>query len=387
MPRLLDELALALDDRAAQALLRRRRVLSSPQEAHITVDGREVLSFCSNDYLGLANHPALIQTAKAALNDMGLGSGASHLITGHHQIHEQLEAALASFVGQERALLFGTGYMANIGMVSALVGRNDAVFCDRLNHASLNDAVVLSRAKVHRYPHNDMTALERQLVVSTAKNKFILTDSVFSMDGDIAPVPELIALCEKYDALLLLDDAHGFGVLGQAGRGVLEHFGIQNPRIVVMATLGKAAGVAGAFVAGAATMIETLIQQSRPYIYTTASPPMLAAALLESLRIIQDEPERRHHLQNLIGQLRLGLSALPWKLADSATPIQPLMVGDNASAMRLSEQLLEQGVLVPAIRPPTVPVGTARLRISLSASHNAEDVDALISALYQSVKA
>ena len=370
-----------LAGRTAKGLLRRRRLLESAQGAHIRVDGREVLSFCSNDYLGLANHPALIAAAKAAADDVGVGSGASHLITGHHRLHHELEDALASFVGLPRALLFSTGYMANLGIVTALVGRGDAVFADRLNHASLNDAVVLSRAELKRYPHGDMAQLEKLLAASKARRKLVLADAVFSMDGDIAPVRELLDLCEKHDAWLMLDDAHGFGVLGAGGRGVLEHFGLKSPRMIYMATLGKAAGVAGAFVAGEPSLIETLLQNARTYIYTTATPPLLAAALLASLKLIEAEAWRRVRIGELVAALRDGLRLQHWQLADSVTPIQPLVIGSNDEALMVSERLLERDILVPPIRPPTVPKGTARLRISLSAAHTLEDVARLVDAI------
>lgn len=356
-------------------------MLESAQGAHIRVDGREVLSFCSNDYLGLSNHAALAEAVKSAVDAAGVGSGASHLITGHHRLHQELEDALAGFVGLPRALLFSTGYMANLGMVTALASRGDEVFADRLNHASLNDAMVLSRAALKRYPHNDMAALEKLLAGSKAKRKLVLADAVFSMDGDVAPVPELLALCEKYDAWLMLDDAHGFGVLGATGRGVLEHYDVKSPRIIYMATLGKAAGVAGAFVAGEHELIEALIQNARPYIYTTASPPLLAAAVLESLKLIEAEPWRRDRLRELTAALRHNLALSRWRLAESETAIQPLIVGGNHEAVRLSEQLLERGMLVPAIRPPTVPQNTARLRISFSAAHTVEDAVRLAQAI------
>ena len=381
MSSLLFDLERELGERAAAGLLRRRRLLDSAQGAHVRVDGREVVSFCSNDYLGLANHPALIEAAKAAVDVAGIGGGASHLITGHHRLHHELEEALAGFVGLPRALLFSTGYMANLGVVTALLGRGDAVFADRLNHASLNDAAVLARAELKRFAHNDMAALEKLLAASTARRKLVLADAVFSMDGDMAPVAALLELCERYDAWLMLDDAHGFGVLGEGGRGILEYAGLHSPRLIYMATLGKAAGVAGAFVAGAPVLIESLIQNARTYVYTTAAPPLLAAALLASLEIIAQEKWRRARLQELIAELRSGLQLTRWHLADSATPIQPLIIGSNEEAMAVSERLLERGMLVPAIRPPTVPQGTARLRISLSAAHRVEDVAALAQTL------
>lgn len=376
-----EQLQSELNERKEQGLLRRRRLLESPQGTHIRVDGQDVLSFCSNDYLGLAHHPALIDAVRDAVTGAGVGSGASHLITGHHRLHHDLEEILARFVGFPRALLFSTGYMANLGVVSALVGRGDAIFADRLNHASLNDAAVLSRAELKRYPHNDMDALEKLLAVSTAKRKLVLADAVFSMDGDIAPVRELLALCEKRGAWLMLDDAHGFGVLGENGRGVLDHFNLHTSRIIYMATLGKAAGVAGAFVAGEDVLINSLIQNARTYVYTTATPPMLAGALIASLKLIEAESWRRSHLKLLIDTLRAKLNLNRWSLADSSTPIQPLMIGSNDEALNVSERLLERGILVPAIRSPTVPRDTARLRISLTAAHTVEDVARLTEAI------
>ena len=371
-----------IDIRASQGLLRVRRIVDGKQGPDLHADGEEILSFCSNDYLGLASHPALIAALQQAAAEAGVGGGASHLITGHHRLHHELEEALAAFVGLPRALFFSTGYMANLGIVSAMVGRGDAIFADRLNHASLNDAAVLSRADLHRYAHNDVAVLERQLAQSPARRKLVIADAVFSMDGDIAPVPELLALCERYDAWLMLDDAHGFGVLGEHGEGTLAHFGVKSPRIIYMATLGKAAGVSGAFVAGEPELVEYLVQKARTYIFTTAMPPALAAALLAALPIIRAEPQRRAHLRSLVETLRAGLKLTKWRLDPSITPIQPLIVGSNEDALRASEKLRERGILVPAIRPPTVPQGTARLRITLSAAHKAEDVQRLIAAIH-----
>lgn len=370
-----------LKQRREQGLLRRRRMLEGPQGVYINADGKPYLSFCSNDYLGLANHPALIDAACAGAQAYGVGAGASHLVSGHFEPHHRLEGELAAFVGQPGALLFSTGFMANLGVVSALVGRKDEVFADKLNHASLNDAALLSRAKLRRYPHLDLNALEKQLAASRAPRKLVVSDAVFSMDGDIAPVPGLLALCERYDAWLLLDDAHGFGVLGQGGRGVLSHFGVFSERIVYMATLGKAAGVAGAFVAGAGDLVEGLLQNARSYIYTTAMPPLLAVALSASLPLIEQENWRRERLARLIERLRDGLAGGRWRLMPSSTPIQPLLAGSNEESLRVSECLLESGILVPAIRPPTVPRGQARLRITLSAAHETADVDRLAAAL------
>lgn len=377
------ELAAELADRDVRGLRRVRRLLASPQRARVTVDGRDYVAFCSNDYLGLAADPRLAAAAREGIDRYGVGGGASHLILGHGTAHHELEEALAQFVRLPRALLFSTGYMANMGVVSALTGRGDAVFADKLNHASLNDAALVSRAAFKRYAHNDLDALARLLATTTARRRLVVTDAVFSMDGDIAPVAALLELCERHDAYLFIDDAHGFGVLGEAGRGTLEHFGITSDRIIYMATLGKAAGVAGAFVAGDETLIETLIQNARTYIYTTATPPLLAHALLASLQIIAQEEWRRERLRALIAQLRDGLAASPWQLMPSETPIQPLLVGGNDAALALSARLTATGLLVPAIRPPTVPQGTARLRISLSADHEAADVARLVAALVQ----
>jgi 8-amino-7-oxononanoate synthase len=372
-----------LDHRATQGLLRRRRTLESMQGVQVVVDGGTYLSFCSNDYLGLASHSRLLEALKHGADRYGVGSGASHLVSGHFAAHEQLENELAAFVRKPAALLFSTGYLANLGVVQALVGRGDTVFADRLNHASLNDAMLLSRAEVKRYRHNDAEHLQHLLTETPRGRKLIITDAVFSMDGDLAPLPELLALCERHDAWLLVDDAHGFGVLGEQGRGALAHFNLDSPRIIYMATLGKAAGVAGAFVAAEKVVVETLVQQARSYIYTTASPPALAAALLESLMLLRDEEDRRVQLQRLIAQLRTALADLPWTLMPSTTPIQPLLVGDNEAAVALSEGLRARGIWVPAIRPPTVPQGMARLRISLSAAHEEADVARLAEALHE----
>lgn len=378
------DLAEQLRAREQQGLRRVRQVVDSPQASHIAIDGRDYLAFSSNDYLGLANHPGLIQSVCEGARQYGVGAGASHLIHGHSAAHHLLEEALAEFTGFPQALLFSTGYMANIGIVTALVGREDAIFADKLNHASLNDAALLSRAHFIRYPHLDLAALEQRLAASTARRKLVISDAVFSMEGDIAPISELVALCEKYHALLLLDDAHGFGVLGRQGRGslFLPNNGAQHsPSIVYMATLGKAAGVFGAFVAAQPEVIETLIQSARSYIYTTATPPLLAHALLTSLKLIQQEEWRREVLLRNIAQLKEDLQSLPWKLLPSSTPIQPLLIGDNTETVRISQGLREQGILVPAIRPPTVPQGTARLRISLSAAHQPHDIARLTQAL------
>ncbi|UJP06348.1 MAG: 8-amino-7-oxononanoate synthase [Nitrosomonas sp.] len=377
------DLAEQLRDREQQSLLRRRQLLESPQAGRITVDGCDYLAFCSNDYLGLANHPQLIEAACEGVRRYGVGAGASHLISGHSVAHHELEQALAAFSGFPQALLFSTGYMANIGVVTALTGRADAVFADKLNHASLNDAALLSRAAFIRYPHLDLRVLEQHLASTGARRKLVISDTVFSMEGDIAPISQLIELCRRYDAWLLLDDAHGFGVMGEHGRGslFLSDAIARVPNLIYMATLGKAAGVFGAFVAAQPDVIETLIQSARSYIYTTATPPLLAHTLLTSLKLIEREAWRREALEGSIVQLKQGLRALPWRLLPSCTPIQPLLIGDSVETVRISRCLRERGILVPAIRPPTVPQGAARLRISLSAVHTSDDVQCLVDVL------
>jgi 8-amino-7-oxononanoate synthase len=361
-------------------LLRTRRTLESAQGTQVRADGRAYLSFCSNDYLGLAAAPAVIQAAQQAAEAYGVGAGASHLVSGHLRLHAQLEEALAAFVGMPQALLFSTGYMANLGVASALLGRHDEVFADRLNHASLNDGALLSRARFSRYAHLDLAMLEKQLARSSAPRKLVVTDAVFSMDGDVAPIPELLALCERYAAFLMVDDAHGFGVRGENGAGSLP--AQRSPRLIYMATLGKAAGVSGAFVAADRPLIQLLLNRARTFVFTTAMPAPLAGALLKSLELIQTEAWRRTHLAGLIQRLRSSLRLGRFQLMASETPIQPVLVGGNREVVAASEQLLQAGIWVPAIRPPTVPRGQARLRISLSAAHQAEDIDRLVQALH-----
>ncbi len=366
----------------ADHLERRRLLLDGAQGTHVTIDGRRVVSFCSNDYLGLAADPALIQAAHAALDQCGVGAGAAHLITGHHRFHHDFEAAFARFVGKPAALLFSTGYMANLAVLTALVGRHGEIFADKLNHASLVDAAQLSGARFTRYRHGDLAQLESRLANSPAQDKVIASDLVFSMDGDMAPVDALLDLAERYDAWLYLDDAHGFGVLND-GRGGLTERARASDRVIYLATLGKAAGVSGAAVAAHASVIDWLIQKARPYIYTTALPPLLAACLLESLHQVEAGDARRERLRSHIAQLREGLADLKLgTLMPSTTPIQPLVIGANADAVRLSQALLQRSLLVPAIRTPTVPAGTARLRITLSAAHSGDDVAQLIEALH-----
>ncbi|MDR0934296.1 MAG: 8-amino-7-oxononanoate synthase [Burkholderiaceae bacterium] len=377
-----DDIDQALQELEGNKLLRKRRVIASPCTVQAEVDGRSMLTFASNDYLGLAASPILAETAAEAARRWGVGSGGSHVVTGHMQPHEALEQALADFTGAPRALYFSTGYMANLGIVPALAGRGDAVFSDRLNHASLIDAVLLSRAENIRYRHNDMAHLASLLKESKAKRKLILTDSVFSMDGDIASLPALFELAQAHDAWLVIDDAHGFGVLGPHGQGSMAHFGLPfHPRILYMGTLGKAAGVSGAFVAGADNVMEWLLQRARTYTFTTATSPVIAATLVKSLELIREGNHLRERLFSLIERLRAGLSHTRLEMPPSSTAIQPVILGSNETALLASKALADQGILVPAIRPPTVPKGSARLRISLSAGHNAEDIDRLIAAL------
>jgi 8-amino-7-oxononanoate synthase len=383
---LIRELEVDLERRRAAGLWRQRRVLSTPQGARVVADGRALVSFASNDYLGLANDPAVVAAAAEGARRCGVGAGASHLLGGHHAEHEALERELAAMVEPcpgARALTFSTGYLANLAILTALAGRDDAVFADRLDHACLNDGALLSRAAFHRYRHGDLDDLERRLAATKARRKLIATDAVFSMDGDLAPLPALLELAVRHDATLVVDDAHGFGVLGERGQGTLAHFGLASERIVYMGTLGKAAGVAGAFVAAHPAVIETLVQTARPYIFTTAAPPLAAAALRAALAIIRDEPGRREHLFVLVRRFRDGARGLPWSLLASPTAIQPLVVGANETALRLAAALWERGIWAPAIRPPTVPAGTARLRITLTAAHTLADVDALAAALHE----
>ena len=377
----MDDFSSALSTLTDQHLRRTRRVVSGPQGPFLEVEGHHYLSFCNNDYLGLANHPSLLAAASAGMARYGLGAAASALISGHSQAHETLEQELAAFVGMPRALSFGNGYMANMGAISALVGAGDSVFCDRLNHASLIDGARLSRAEFKVYPHTDSATLARLLAKCQSPRKLVVSDAVFSMDGDLAPLPALLALCEQHDAWLLVDDAHGFGVLGPQGRGSLQHFGLQSERLIYMGTLGKAVGVAGAFIAGSENLIEWLLQKARTYMFTTAHPAMLASAVSASLQLIAAEDWRRQHLAALGAQLRRALAGLPWTLMPSMSAIHPLLIGDNQQARALMEALRAKGIWVPAICPPTVPQGTARLRISLSALHDSAHIEQLAQAL------
>jgi len=376
----MSQLAVELDRLREAHLYRAPRVLDGPQGPRPTIDGRRMLAFCSNDYLGLASHPQVIAALKRGADVYGVGSGAAHLVTGHSAAHQALEEELADFTGRSRALLFSTGYMANLGVISALTGRGEQVFEDKLNHASLLDGALLSRARLRRYAHVDSMSLSRMVTGEGAR--IVATDGVFSMDGDLAPLPDLAEVARSVGAWLLVDDAHGLGVVGDEGRGSLAHFGLGSDEVpILVGTLGKAFGTSGAFVAGSDELIETLVQRARSYIYTTAPPPPIAEATRESLRIARHESWRRERLQALIGRFRAGAAELGLPLMDSPTPIQPLVAGTAEHALTWSRELEAQGILVSAIRPPTVPEGSARLRITFSAAHEEADVDRLIDAL------
>ncbi len=375
------DLSARLAERRAADLYRQRPLLQSPQGPQVVVDGQPLLAFCNNDYLGLANHPDVVAAWRAGAERWGVGGGASHLVVGHSGPHHELELALAELTGRPRALLFSTGYMANIGAVTALVGQGDTVLQDRLNHASLLDAGLLSGARFNRYLHNDAASLANRLEKATG-NTLVVTDGVFSMDGDIADLPALARVARAKGAWLMVDDAHGFGPLGANGAGIVEHYGLGMEDVpVLVGTLGKAFGTAGAFVAGSDDLIEALVQFARPYIYTTSQPPALACATLKSLELLRSEHWRREHLANLIRQFRQGAERIGLQLMDSFTPIQPILIGDAGRAVRLSQMLRERGLMVTAIRPPTVPAGSARLRVTLSAAHSEAQVQLLLSAL------
>jgi len=372
-----------LDRKREAGLYRQRSVVSSAQGVRLMINGQSLLSFSSNDYLGLANHPDIKKAFINATEQYGVGSGAAHLITGHSQLHHECELRLAEFTGRDRALLFSNGYMANLAIASALVGRHDIIHQDKLNHASLIDAAKISGAKLKRYQHNDMAQLESSLVVgNTSTRQLIMTDGVFSMDGDCADLNRMSQIASQSNSACMVDDAHGFGVLGDTGAGLLEQCGLGQQQVpILMATLGKAIGTSGAFVAGSEALIETLIQQARPYIYTTASPPAIAAATLCSLNIVKRDNWRREKLQALIAYFQQRMESTKFELMPSDTAIQPIMIGDNNNALALSQKLLQLGIQVTPIRPPTVPAGSARLRITLSTSHEKADIDQLIKAL------
>lgn len=379
------DLASRLCELSARGLLRKRRVLESPQGASVRIDGENLLAFSSNDYLGLAADPRLIESLVEGARRFGVGAGASHLVGGHHRAHDDLEERLAAFVGMPRALYFSSGYAANLAVLSVLADSETEIFADRLNHASLNDGMLLSRARFHRYAHLDVDSLDRMLGHSRKARKLVVTDAVFSMDGDVAPLDEISRICEREGALLVVDDAHGFGVRGDHGRGSAALMKASGPHVIYIGTLGKAAGVAGAFVAGAHDVVETLVQRARSYIYTTALPPALAHALMTSLDIIENEEWRRERLSRLIMLLQTRLRATPVALRASTTPIQPVIIGESAAAVSASAALGRRGILVPAIRPPTVARGSARLRVSLSAQHTEQDVELLAATLKDAI--
>jgi 8-amino-7-oxononanoate synthase len=389
-----------LDDLEQRSLKRTLKICDSASAAIMTIDGQEMLTFCSNDYLGLANHPELAKAITEGLQRFGSGSGASHMISGHHRPHDELEKELAktqeTFIPEVRALFFSTGYMANLAAITAIsssLGPNQvmSIYSEELNHASLIDGVRLAskqnQAKIQVFPHQDLEALEKLLANDSNQFKLIVTDGVFSMDGDLAKVTELLKLAHQYDALILIDDAHGFGVIGQHGLGILEHAGIQNAsdaaaRIIYIGTLGKAAGISGAFIAAHKTLIEWILQKGRSYIYTTASPPAIAYGLLKSLELMSDNSYRaslNKNIQHWKKTLRLN----KWSLMPSDTAIQPIMIGKTEDALKVAQQLYQKNIWVPAIRPPTVPADTARLRITFSASHTTEQIDQLIQALME----
>ena len=381
-------LSLALQARRDNSLYRSRQTLDGPQGVSVRVDGRDYLSFCSNDYLGLANHPAVVAAFHQGLDRFGAGSGAAHLITGHSRAHQELEETLADFVQRPRALLFSTGYMANLGVLAALAGRGDQVFEDRGNHASLLDGARLSGARLLRYRHADAADLAQRLQSASRPDGLIATDGVFSMDGDIAPLPALAQTAAAHAAWLLVDDAHGLGVIGPEGRGSVAACGLGIAQVpILVGTLGKAFGTFGAFVAGSDDLVETLIQEARPWIYTTAPPPAVAVATLAALRLVEAEDWRRSHLQALVRHFRAGAVRLGLELCDSETPIQPVLAGTPQAALRWSAALREAGILITAIRPPTVPAGTSRLRITFSAGHSETQVDRLLDGLEQTLAA
>jgi len=384
MDALAGPLQAGLTELAAMDRLRTRRAVEarSAGGVRMRVEGAELLAFCSNDYLGLASHPRVVEAFIDAAREWGVGSGASHLVSGHCREHHALEEELAEFALRPRALLFSTGYMANLAVVTALLGQGDRVFEDRLNHASLLDAGLASGARFARYPHTDVDALGIRLERAGAGRTMVVTDGVFSMDGDIAPLRELAAACRKNGAWLFVDDAHGLGVLGDTGRGSLEAAGLGTDDVpILMGTLGKALGTSGAFVAGSGELVETLLQQARTYIYTTALPPAMAAAARAALHVAQQEPWRRQQVLAHVAHFRREATGLGLQLLDSCTPIQPVVLGSEAAAVAASDALRAQGLWVPAIRPPTVPAGTSRLRITFSSAHETADVDRLLEAL------
>jgi 8-amino-7-oxononanoate synthase len=374
-----------LDELKSKGLYRTRKTVETAQGGKIIVNGKSVLNFCSNDYLGLANHPALVKCFKLAADKYGVGSGASSLVCGRSTAHVELEEEVARVTGRDKTLLFSSGYLANLAIVCTLIQeRGDSVFQDRLNHASMIDASLMSRAKLVRYPHCDLIALEASIAKNNSNRKLVLTDSIFSMDGDLAPLVDLAQLSCKYKAPLVVDDAHGFGVFGTHGAGVVNYLQLNQTEVpLMMATFGKSVGCAGAFIAGPDNLIELLVQKARPYIYSTAMAPAIAVAAKKGLQLIEKESWRQELLFKLIQRFRNGANQAGLLIQTSSSPIQPLIIGSAKRAIQLSDALLEKGFLVTAIRPPTVPANTSRLRITLSASHTESEVDQLLDALIE----
>lgn len=365
--------------RLAQSLWRQKQPLDSAQSTRVLLQGQWLHNFCSNDYLGLANDDELKHYAQQAITRDGVGAGSAALVCGHHREHQALQEELASWLGVEAVLLFGSGYLANMGVLTALLGKGDAVFQDRLNHASLLDGGLASGARQQRYAHNDCADLQRRIAASNARRSLVASDGVFSMDGDVASVQQLVEVCAQHSALLLLDEAHALGVIGVGGRGTVSAAGLSPDAVALrIGTLGKAFGGYGAFVAGPKDLVEMIQQLARPAIYTTALPPAWAATMRKSLQLVESQDWRRQHLNQLINRLRAGLLQQGWALLPSFTPIQPVLVGSAQRALALAQALRRRGFLVSAIRPPTVPVGTARLRITLSAGHDQQSVDELL---------
>ena len=374
------------DQRKSESLWRSLRTVDSPPDREIRIGDKTLLNFCSNNYLSLANHPSMIEAATAAASRYGTSTSASHLIAGHNTLHEDLEGKIAEFTGAEKAILFSTGYMANLAVPDTFLGRNDLLVQDRLNHASIIDGGKITNAKVLRYKHNDADAAERLLEATEHNRKLLITDSVFSMDGDVAPIARLHSACKKHDAVLMVDDAHGFGVIGDTGKGSLETVGLTpSGNILMLGTLSKACGSFGAFVAGDAVYIDTLLQHARPFIYTTALPSPVVAASIKALELIQTEAWRREKLNENVTYFRSQAEQAHIPLAPSSTPIQPVIIGDNQTTLKISQNLFQKGFMVVAIRPPTVAVGEARLRITLMTDHTKEDMDRLIDCLGSSL--
>jgi len=370
-------------------LYRQLSFIDSPQEPRVKINGKETILLCSNNYLGLANHPKVKEAAISAIEKYGFGSGASRLVSGNMEPHRGLEERLAKFKGSEAALVFNSGYHANIGIISALIGRGDVVFSDKLNHASIVDACILSRAEIKRYPHKDMNVLEgllkKHISHLTPHTSLIITDGIFSMDGDIAPLKELSELSERYGCMLMIDDAHATGVLGANGKGTPEHFGIDNPNIIQMGTLGKGLGCFGAYAAGSKKLIDYLINKARSFIYTTSLPPSVCAASIVAIDIVENEPQIRQDLWNRVKFFREGIKKAGIDIMNSETQIIPIFIGKADKAVRISKDLLDKGIFVQAIRPPTVPEGTSRLRITLMANHSLDDLKYAIDTIRQAV--